>query len=248
VPETPKVVVSTHGPYLFSGPVEVQYEIIATDDEGESWTWKTGVQVPVTKKFAFCRCGHSANKPFCDGSHRTHGVPSAEAASTAPYEDQAVLTDGPSMQLGDAKALCALARFCDGHGSAWELVAQTSDRQNRELTAHEASHCPSGRLVAYDKESLGAALEPDLEPTIGIIEDPARGVSGGLWLRGGIRVVTQDGVEYPERNRQVLCRCGNSRNTPFCDGSHMRSKFADEMLADVTAEPDGTDSVPTPEV
>jgi CDGSH-type Zn-finger protein len=247
-PEPPKVVVSKNGPYLFTGPVEVQYEIIATDDEGASWTWKTGIKVPVTKKFAFCRCGHSSNKPFCDGSHRTHGVPAMDEASPLPYEEQAVLTDGPSMQLGDAAALCAFARFCDGHGKVWNLVTQTSDHQNRELTAHEASHCPSGRLVAYDKESLGAALEPDLVPSIGIVEDPSRGVSGGLWLRGGIKVSTADGVEYPVRNRQVLCRCGHSENKPFCDGSHARVNFADEMLEQVTAESDGTDSVETPEV
>jgi CDGSH-type Zn-finger protein len=247
-PEPPKVVVSKNGPYLFTGPVEVAYAIIANDDAGDSWTWKKGESVPVTRKFAFCRCGHSSNKPFCDGSHRKHDHQATDTASTASYEEQAVLTDGPSMQLGDAEALCAFARFCDGHGQVWNLVTQTSDQQNRELTAHEASHCPGGRLVAYDKESLGAALEPELEPSIGIIEDPSRGVSGGLWLRGGIKVTTADGVEYPVRNRQVLCRCGHSSNKPFCDGSHASVKFADEMLDQVTAEPDGTDLVPTPEV
>jgi CDGSH-type Zn-finger protein len=246
--ERPKVVVSKNGPYLITGPVDVFYEVIATDDEDSSWTWKTGVNVPVTKKFAFCRCGQSSNKPFCDGSHRTHGFDASETAATSTYEEQAKLTDGPSMQLGDAEALCAASRFCKGHGDVWNLVTETSDHQSRELTAHEATHCPGGRLVAYDKESMGAALEPDLPASIGIIEDPARGISGGLWLRGGIPVTTADGVEYPVRNRQVLCRCGNSSNKPFCDGSHASVGFVDDMLAEVDSTPNGFDSVATPEV
>jgi CDGSH-type Zn-finger protein len=35
-----------------------------------------------------------------------------------------------------------------------------------------------------------------------------------------VRVVAADGTPYEVRNRVTLCRCGNSRNKPFCDGSH----------------------------
>ncbi len=244
----PYVVVSKNGPYLVTGLVDVSYQVIATDDDGASWTWKRGETVPTTKKFAFCRCGHSSNKPFCDGTHRKIGFDGTETASRAPYEQQAQLLDGPTMQLGDAEALCAFARFCDGHGQVWNLVGETSTSEKRELTAREAGHCPGGRLVAYDKESLGAAIEPELEVSLGLIEDPTQGVSGGLWLRGGIEVRSADGSVYPVRNRQVLCRCGNSANKPFCDGSHASNAFADAELAAVTAVADGTDSVPTPEV
>jgi CDGSH-type Zn-finger protein len=31
---------------------------------------------PNKEQFALCRCGHSANKPFCDGSHKTSGFQS----------------------------------------------------------------------------------------------------------------------------------------------------------------------------
>jgi len=29
----------------------------------------SGAEKPVTSPFYLCRCGHSKNKPFCDGSH-----------------------------------------------------------------------------------------------------------------------------------------------------------------------------------
>jgi hypothetical protein len=79
-------------------------------------------------------------------------------------------------------------------------------------------------LVAWDK-SRGAAIEPELAPSIGLVEDPAEGCSGPLWLRGGIAVVSADGEEYEVRNRMTLCRCGGSRNKPFCDGTHAAIKF-----------------------
>jgi CDGSH-type Zn-finger protein/uncharacterized Fe-S cluster protein YjdI len=53
---------STDGPLLVSGSVEVV-----------SGTGRTLLR---TTKTAFCRCGGSQNKPYCDGSHRTNGFKS----------------------------------------------------------------------------------------------------------------------------------------------------------------------------
>jgi CDGSH-type Zn-finger protein len=50
---------------------------------------------------------------------------------------------------------------------------------------------------------------------------------GPYLARGGIPVVSEDGTPYEVRNRQTLCRCGYSRNKPFCDGSHKDRGFAD---------------------
>jgi hypothetical protein len=82
-------------------------------------------------------------------------------------------------------------------------------------------------LVAWDKDKE-LALEPELPVSIGLIEDPVQQCSGPLWLRGGIPVVSADGFEYEVRNRVTLCRCGQSKNKPFCDGSHAAVNFRDE--------------------
>ena len=51
---------------LANGPLLVQGAVKMVD--------ATGKEVPVAKQpTALCRCGHSKNKPFCDGSHRATG-------------------------------------------------------------------------------------------------------------------------------------------------------------------------------
>ena len=82
-----------------------------------------------------------------------------------------------------------------------------------------SADCPSGRLVVIDKES-GVTVEPVLEKSIGFVLDPAMGVDGPYWVRGGIPVFSVDGKRYEVRNRITLCRCGQSTNKPFCDSSH----------------------------
>ena len=54
-----KVTIRDHGPLLVSGPVEV------VDGEGKPLTLS-----PDKPAIALCRCGASANKPFCDGAHK----------------------------------------------------------------------------------------------------------------------------------------------------------------------------------
>lgn len=243
---TPSIVVSQDGPYVVTGPVTVEYQVICSDDTGASWTWKRGATVPCGDSFKLCRCGLSATKPFCDDSHVAAGFDGTETASRATHAEQATVTDGPTLRLDDVYALCAHGRFCDGHGDAWSATEGSDSEESRAIAVHEVSHCPAGRLVVFDKTAGGAALEPDLEPSIGVIEDPAAHISGGLWLRGGIAVASEDGTPYPVRNRMVLCRCGASRNKPFCDGTHAVVKFADDELASYDAAPDGADTVTTP--
>jgi CDGSH-type Zn-finger protein len=44
-------------------------------------------------------------------------------------------------------------------------------------------------------------------------------------VRGGLAIESADGFVYEVRNRVTLCRCGRSKNKPFCDGSHIEAKF-----------------------
>lgn len=222
----PRVVVTKNGPYLVSGAVPLARQTIVADQEGGSEEWRESHPFPPQENYALCRCGQSQNKPFCDGTHKKIGFDGTETASRQPFREQAQLIEGPALALADAESLCAFARFCDPHGQVWNQVERTDQAEVRSTFVRQVNNCPSGRLVAWDR-ATGKPIEHHLSLSIGVIEDPAEGVSGPLWLRGGLAVIAADGFAYEVRNRVTLCRCGASRNKPFCDGSHAAVKFDD---------------------
>jgi CDGSH-type Zn-finger protein len=224
-----KIVVSKNGPYLVSGSIPLSIQVITPNKEGFSWDWVESRKFPTQSEYALCRCGQSKNKPFCDGTHEKIGFKGRErAAAYVPYARQAEEFDGPTLILSDAEKLCAFARFCDPEGQIWNLIEQTENPKTCDVVIREANHCPSGRLVVRDKKT-GNEIEKNLPPSIGIVEDPALGCSGPLWVRGGIRIESQNGMPYEVRNRVTLCRCGASANMPFCNGSHSSIKFKDGL-------------------
>jgi len=69
--------VRQNGPYLVEGD-----DVTLVDWNGDAY------QIP-KRPFTLCRCGGSANKPFCDGTHRRIGFQAGEAA-VAGGQDKAV--------------------------------------------------------------------------------------------------------------------------------------------------------------
>lgn len=224
----PEIRIVKDGPYLVSGNVPLAPATIGTNADGESVRWDWGDCYSTEASYALCRCGHSAQKPFCDGSHLKAGFDGTETASRKPYRDEAKVIVGPTMMLTDVESLCAFARFCDPNGQVWSLVGETDNAEARRDFVRQTCDCPSGRLVAWDN-ATGKAIEPHYEPSIGLVEDPAQNCSEPLWLRGGIAVIGADDFRYEIRNRVTLCRCGASSNKPFCDGTHAATKFKDGL-------------------
>jgi CDGSH-type Zn-finger protein len=62
-----------------NGPYVIQEAVTIIDHLGNAFTPPLGKDT-----IALCRCGHSKNKPFCDGSHRTCSFQAAETAPAQP--------------------------------------------------------------------------------------------------------------------------------------------------------------------
>jgi CDGSH-type Zn-finger protein len=215
----PKIKVTNNGPYLISGSVPICEQVITADEEGIPTEWIQRLKYPVKENCALCRCGHSENKPFCDGTHAKISFDGAETANREDYLDRPDMIEGPNLELRDVKELCASARFCHKSGGIWNLVPKSEDATNTKTACEEAANCPSGRLVVLDKKT-SRTIEPKFEPSISLVDDPEVGVRGPIWVRGGIPVESAEGKTYRIRNRVTLCRCGKSQNKPFCDSSH----------------------------
>ncbi|HEX2137051.1 MAG TPA: CDGSH iron-sulfur domain-containing protein [Microvirga sp.] len=57
--------------------------------------------------------------------------------------------------------------------------------------------------------------------------------NGSTLVVGDVVLKDQDGnVIVPPKKPFALCRCGASRNKPFCDGSHKRINFDDSATAE----------------
>jgi CDGSH-type Zn-finger protein len=64
--------------------------------------------------------------------------------------------------------------------------------------------------------------------------------NGPLVIQGPIRIIDHLGNEFiipPGKDTVALCRCGQSKNKPFCDGSHRACGFLAVTLANPPANP-----------
>jgi CDGSH-type Zn-finger protein len=222
-----RIKIAKNGPYVVSGRVPMSVESIVVDADGESESWRVESDLADREKCGLCRCGKSGSKPLCDGSHMDVAFDGTETASAEPHLDRAEVLLGPRVDVADVKELCAEARFCHRAGAVWHRVGEDSAVAAETVVA-ECGLCPSGRYTALDK-ATGEPLEPALAPSIAFVQDPHENVSGPIWVRGGIGIESADGRRYEVRNRVTLCRCGQSSNKPFCDGSHLACGFHDHL-------------------
>lgn len=223
---TGKIKILKDGPYVVTGNIKLSEKIITS--QGKGYVYREGRELPQAKTYTLCRCGKSKNPPFCDGAHSKCDFHGDETASKADFVDRAEVLTGAHLDMLDDHR-CAFARFCHRNdGTAWELIRQSDNPTLKNEAIKAASECPAGRLVTVEKS--GAFIEPEYEPEIVILQDPERGASCGIFVKGGIPLQSADGSLYEKRNRLVLCRCGESVNKPFCDATHIHIKYLDDQV------------------
>ena len=211
-PAEPRIFVTEHGPYRVVGNVAIY-------DAGGNLRSTTG-------SWCLCRCGGSRHKPFCDVTHGVKGFDGSEAADHAPISARRDSYAADGVTIYDDRTRCAHFGQCSGNLPAVfrahaEPFVDPDGAPLSEITAVVAA-CPSGALayaVGDDAEPVEQREPPSITP---IVDGPYR-------VRGAIEVVGVDGRPYECRERQTLCRCGHSRNKPFCDGSHWYAGFRDPL-------------------
>src|SRR5450631_2700105 len=212
-----------------------------------------GQPLPVPPQVALCRCGGSARKPFCDGSHAS-GFTDAKDPNRVP--DRRETYQGEQVTIFDNRGICQHSGLCTDRlstvfrASQEPFVAPSGGRMDEIIRA--VRDCPSGALSLAFAEPAGAAEaaearlasapgqleERDLvdwherrEPAIEITQDGPYRVTGSIILTGddGADVAPAQGSS---REHYALCRCGHSQNKPSCSGMHWYIGFTDPARAD----------------
>ena len=217
------ITITEDGPYIVRGgvPLTTRHQVASAEGEPLAWDPVGGKaeQAEPQERYALCRCGKSSNKPFCDGTHASDGFQDAGlTADRAPRAGRARSFEADTIVMTDDESLCEHAGFCGNRvTNVWKMIRKSNDPEVRDRLITMVSNCPSGRLEVAGPD--GAPIEPGFEPSIAAVPN------GPLWVRGGIPITTQDGYTFEVRNRVTLCRCGQSSNKPFCDGTHKEIGF-----------------------
>jgi CDGSH-type Zn-finger protein/uncharacterized Fe-S cluster protein YjdI len=89
-----------------------------------------------------------------------------------------------------------------------------------DAIARVVAHCPTGALH-FERLDGGPPERPDAENRVHVTRN------GPLHVRGDLELRAADGSAIARDVRVALCRCGASRNQPFCDNSHRAIRFVD---------------------
>jgi CDGSH-type Zn-finger protein len=169
-----------------------------------------------------CRCGHSGNKPYCDGTHAKIGFSSAKLAGRNP--DRRDNYVGKHITIHDNRGICAHAGRCtDGLAAVFRLKEEPwihPDAATVEEIIQTINKCPSGAL-SY---SVAGVEHRDRagEPSVFVAPN------GPYVVTGGPDLLDTERCEGVSHEHFTMCRCGGSKNKPFCDGTHWHINFTDE--------------------
>jgi CDGSH-type Zn-finger protein len=213
--------VTQNGPYHVSGDVPLKrVRKVPSDHPGSFADWEVYEEIPTDGDYWLCRCGRSDTKPFCSGMHEKVGFDGTETAATTNYADRAKPLGGTNVAISDDRSICAHAAYCsNATTNIWKGAKSHDDDEDlAKMLVQMVDRCPSGAL-SYTVD--GASGEKPLVQEIWVQED------GPYLLRGAIPITRSDGQPIEARNRMAVCRCGQSKNKPLCDGTHAEVGFTD---------------------
>ncbi len=203
----PTITPAANGPYIVAGLTSIRNS--------------HGI-LEAQPKMALCRCGASANKPFCDGAHAKVGFSSENLVGRT--EDQRDTYTGKNIAIHDNRRICAHAGKCtDGLPSVWRMGQEPwidADGAEVEKIIEIVRSCPSGAL-SYSIEGVEHSA-PQGDASIMVAKN------GPYVVTGDAELVGEEFAKGASKEQYTLCRCGASKNKPFCDGSHWGTKFEDK--------------------
>ncbi|UCH92411.1 MAG: CDGSH iron-sulfur domain-containing protein [Candidatus Aminicenantes bacterium] len=206
--EKPEIVFTTTTPYMVS--------------HLENFYNSRGEKMETKPVMVLCRCSESKNKPYCDGTHTAKGIDGEKKPGRA--KDKVRNFAGKDITIHDNRGICSHDRSCVNLlPSVFEKGRKpwiNPDGASVREIVSVIEKCPSGALSYTIGHITCTAL--DREPAIKVAKNGPLEITGGIILKDDMNSTPQSAEHY------TLCRCGASKNKPFCDGSHHENGFVDE--------------------
>ncbi|MGH7884661.1 MAG: CDGSH iron-sulfur domain-containing protein [Thermodesulfobacteriota bacterium] len=181
-----------------------------------------GNEIEIDEKIALCRCGASSNKPFCDGSHKKDGFKGKRENNASLKKERAYV--GKEITIHDNRTICCHAGECVSNLNAvFDINSNpwiNPDNAAQDEVIDVIKKCPSGALSYTINDLQTRDFERSSEINIS--------KNGPYNVVGNIEISVSDDLQPPSKDHYTLCRCGASKNKPYCDGSHSNINFVDE--------------------
>ena len=181
---------------------------------------KDGESIATEPETHPCRCGASNTKPFCDGTHAKIGFTSKREIN----EELLYQYEGKEITVNFNRSICAGAGACvrglpsvfiSGGSKDWIHP----DKGSVEKIITTIRSCPSGAL-SYTQNNK-TYLDARQTPKVTIVKD-------GPYNVEGISLANKATPTNFSETKYSLCRCGFSKNKPYCDYSHAENKWTDK--------------------
>ncbi len=208
-----------NGPYLVTNAEQLRNHL--------------GEALSTRPQMALCRCGGSAIKPLCDGTHAENGF--TDTKDPKRVSDRRDTYVGEQITILDNRGTCQHSGYCTDrlatvfHVDQEPFVTPSGGRMDEIIRA--VRDCPSGAL-SYAIDGHEARSQVDhggtREPAIEVSRDGPYRITGAFPLieANGDNEQRNHGAS---REHYALCRCGHSQNKPFCSGMHWYVDFKDPV-------------------
>jgi uncharacterized Fe-S cluster protein YjdI len=120
-------------------------------------------------------------------------------------EDEITVYWDPKKCIHSTNCVKNLPEVFDPDKSPWINLKGASSQEIMSAI----DKCPSGAL-SYEKIGISSESEAQIR----VVKD------GSLFVKGNCLLIDEAGKEIEEKGPFALCRCGRSKNKPYCDGSH----------------------------
>lgn len=198
-----------------NGPIMLK----AVDEDFPILQTSTGDDIKLEKPTALCRCGVTKKKPFCDGTH--NGIDYSDENTC--QNDKLQNYEAPEITVHFNRSICSGAAECVRNLPAVFKNASEDWIHPAEASAAEVietvGKCPSGALT-YTIDGKTTLNE---EPLVSIRIVP----NGPYEIKGPVEFDAPKWSQNASRTSFALCRCGKSKNAPFCDYEHGEQSWKD---------------------